>query len=245
MRAGSVLVVCGWALVLVAGAVFGKFSDNWSTGTPRADRWVASWSYDVVAVAGTLGCVLTLVAAFVAVPAFARLRRRGGWASVRRPVARAAVGVAAAAVAFGALLFWAHHLSSHDRNGGLPVYGALFVVVCVAAVAALAWSTVAAVAVVRHMEPPARTLRVLAAMAVALSALMLVTFAGVVAWWVSEALHAPGVLLDGIGGGVPFDSRFVPPALLVVGALMIAGLVLALSGTVRIARAARLGGPSA
>jgi len=245
LRAGSVLVLCGWTLFLVAGAMFAKFSDNWLAGTPRADRSVASWSYDVVAVAGMLGCAVTLLAAFVAVPAFARFVRHGGWAPVRRPVLRAVVGVAAAAVALGAVLFWAHHLSSHDRNGGGPLYGALFVVVSVAAVAALAWSTAAAVSVVRRIDWPARTLGVLAALAVGICGLMLVTFAGIVTWWVSEVLHAPGVLLDGIGGGVPFDSRFVPPTLLVVGSLMVAGLALGLGGTLRIARAARQGGSAA
>ena len=164
----------------------------------------------------------------------------GAWESVRRPVLRAIAAVAVAAVvAFGALLFWAHHLSWHDRNGGRPLYGALFVLVlvCVAFASALACAAAAAITVARRIELSACTLRALGVMAMGLAALMVVIFAGIVAWWVSESLHAPGVLRNGIGNGLPFTSRLLPPTLLVSGVLMVTGLVLALVGTARIARA--------
>ena len=150
---------------------------------------------------------------------------------------RAVASAAAAVVAFGALLIWAHHLSWHDRNGGRPLYGALFVLVCVAFALALACAAAAAITVARRIELSARTLRALGVMAMGLAALMVVIFAGIVAWWVSESLHAPGVLRNGIGNGLPFTSRLLPPTLLVSGVLMVTGLVLALVGTARIARA--------
>ena len=55
LRTGSVLVLCGWALFLAAGAIFGKFTDNWLVGTRKADPWVASTSYHAVVVAGAAG----------------------------------------------------------------------------------------------------------------------------------------------------------------------------------------------
>ena len=237
MRAGSVLVLCGWTLFLVAGAMFAKFTDNWFIATPRADRWVAGWSYRAVAAAGGLGCVLVLLAALVAVPAFARLVRGGGWESVRRPVLRAIAAVAVAGLALGAAVVWAHHLSSHDRNGGLSLYGALFVVVCLAVVLALGCASAAAIAVARRIELSPGTLRLLGVMAMGLAALMVLIFAGIATWWISESLHAPGVLENGIGSGLPFTSRLLPPTLLASGVLMIVGLALASGGTVRTARA--------
>ena len=132
---------------------------------------------------------------------------------------------------------WAHHLSRHDRNGGVALYSALFVVVCVAAVVALVCATAAAVSVARRVELSARTLRALASMALGLLGLMAVSVAGFVIWWVSESLCAPGVLSNGIGNGFPFASNVLPPTLLVAGVLMLGGLVLALVGAVRIVRA--------
>ena len=62
VRAGSVLVLCGWALFLVTGAIFAKFADNWSVAAPSTARWVASDSYDAVAVLAALGCALVALA---------------------------------------------------------------------------------------------------------------------------------------------------------------------------------------
>ena len=239
LRTGSVLVLCGWALLLAAGAIFGKFTDNWLVGTRKADPWVASTSYHAVVVAGASGCLLVLVAALVVLPAFVRLVRQGGWDTVRRPVCRALVSGAVALVLVGATVAWAHHLSQHDRNGGLPVYGAMFVVTGLATAAALGAATAAAAAVGRRVDLPNRSVRALGLMAVGLAGIMVLVFAGIVTWWASESVLAPGVLLNGMGNGLPYTSRVVPPTLLIVGLLMALGLALALAGTVRIARAAR------
>src|SRR5258708_10634684 len=98
VRAGSVLVLCGWALFVVAGAVFGKFADNWWAGTPAVDRWPASASYTTIAVLGVVGCAIVAVAGLVAVPSFVRLVRAGGRTTVRRAVRRAALATATAAL---------------------------------------------------------------------------------------------------------------------------------------------------
>ena len=101
VRAGSVLVLCGWALFLVAGAIFAKFADNWSVAAPNPARWVASDSYDAVAVLAALGCALVALAALLAVPPLARLVRDGRWETVRRPMRRAIVAGGVAVVLFG------------------------------------------------------------------------------------------------------------------------------------------------
>ena len=237
LRAGSVLVLCGWALFLVALAIFGKFTDNWLAGTPRSGRFIAGTSLHVCAVAAALGCGILVVAALCALPAGLRLLRGSDRTALVGSLRRAVVSFGVAAILLGGGVAWAHHLSRHDRNGGLPLYGALFVVVCVAAAVALVCATAVAVSVARRIEVSARTLRALASMALGLSGLMGVVVAGFVMWWVSESLHAPGVLSSGIGNGFPFASSVLPPTLLVAGVLMLGGLALAQVGAVRIARA--------
>ncbi len=237
VRAGSVLVLCGWALFLVALAIFGKFTDNWFVGTPRSGRWVASSSFDAVTGAAGVGCAIVVLAALCALPMFGRLVRSGDWRVLRRPLFRAVMSAAIAAVLLGGALAWAHHLSPHDRNRGLPVYSALFVVVALAAVVALMFATAAAVSVARCIDFPPPTLRALGLMALGLSGLMVLIFVGFVTWWAGESVHAPRVLSNGIGNGIPFTSSTLPPVLLAAGLLMLGGLVLALGGTVRIARA--------
>ena len=87
VRDGSLLVLCGWALFVVAVAVFGKVTDNrWSAETPPAGRWVANAGYSVVAVAAGVGCLVVLLAAVRVLPAFVRFLRAGGWRRIWRPV---------------------------------------------------------------------------------------------------------------------------------------------------------------
>ncbi len=244
LRAGAVLVLCGWPLFLIAGAVFGKFADNWWIGTPAVERLPASASFNAAAVLGMAGCTVVALAALAALPSFVRLVRAGRWSTVRRPVLRAGVAVVVAAVLLGGGLVWAHHLSPHDRNGGLAVYGAAFIVIGLAAFVALLLAAAAAVAVARRIDVPAGVLRALGVMALLLAVVMTLLFAGFVTWWATEAAFAPTVLLNGVGNGVPFTSRTVPPTLLVAGLLMVLGLALAGRGTGLVARGLRHGRPA-
>jgi hypothetical protein len=236
LRSGSVLVLCGWALFLVALAIFGKATDNWLTGTPRSGRWLAVSGFDALTVAAAAGCALVLAAALCALPAFGRLLRNDGWSSVRGPVSRAVVSAAVALTLFGGAVTWAHHLSRRDRNGGLLAYSILFMVISLAAVVAIGCATAAAIAVARRIDLPVRSLRALGLMASGLCGLMVLVAAGFTAWWAAEALHAPRVLAQSIGNGLPFSSSTIPPGLLAAGLLMAAGLVLALAGTGRMVR---------
>ena len=235
-RAGAVLVLTGWAVFVVAGAIFGKFTDNWSRGTPRAGRWLAAGGYDAAVLAGILGCVLVTAAATAATPAFVRFVRQGDWPAVRRPLRRAAVAALVAGALLAGGIAWAHQLSPRDRNGGLELYGILFVIVCAVAVVALGCATAAAVAVGRRIELSSGTIRALAGCALALGGLMVLGGAGFGVWWGSEAFRGASVLRLGIGDGLPYTSGVVPPTLVAAAALMVIGLVLSAFGARQIAR---------
>ena len=89
LRAGSVLVLCGWALFLVASAIFGKFSDNWLAGTPWSGRFIAGSGLHALAAAAVLGCGIVVVAALCALPASLRLLRGAQRSALIRSIRRA------------------------------------------------------------------------------------------------------------------------------------------------------------
>ena len=102
-----------------------------STGCPRASastRWRCSGCWAARS--------LPLLRCWP-LPSFVRLVRAGRWSTVRRPVRRAGLAFVVAAVLLGGGLAWAHHLGPHDRNGGLAVYSAAFVVIGLAAFVAI------------------------------------------------------------------------------------------------------------
>jgi len=239
-RAGAVLVLCGWALFVVAGAIFGKFTDNWSKGTPTAGRWLATGGYRAVVLVGLLGCGLVIGGAAVTLPAFVRFVRQGGWPAVRRPVVRAIVAVLAAGLFLAGGIAWAHRLSPSDRNGGLVAYSVLFVIVSAVTVVALGYATAAAVVVGRRIELSSGTVGALTVCALVLGGLMVLSCVGFGVWWGSEVFHGADVLRLGIGQGLPYASGVVPPALVAAAALMVIGLVLGALGSLQIARTRNL-----
>lgn len=234
LRAGSVLVLCAWAFFVVGGAIFAKFTEHWDSVTPRAHRAVPAGSFTAVQVAAALGLTLVVAASILVLPAVIRLIRAEGWSTFERPVLRALrVTVPAMAVVLGTVV-WAQNLNAHDRNGGLAAYGVAFVVSGIVTVAALGASLTAAVRLTLRLSLSRSVLRLLAAMALVLTLLMVVIIVGTVAWWAEEARYAPWVLHNGIGGGVPFTSNDVPPALLASGFLMLSGLAIAAVGARRL-----------
>lgn len=234
LRGGSLLVLCGWAFFIVAGAMFVKVADRWSMSIRSTGHAVAAGGINVVGVAAVIGSLLVLVAAALVLPAFVRLLRAGRWAEVRRPITLAMASVAASGVLFVILASWAHSLSSHDVNGGLPIYGWFFVLVGVVFFGAVGCGTAAAVAVGRRVDLSPQTLRTLGFLALALVGVMGLVVASLVAWWAAEAVRAPSFLAQTIGNGVPFQSSVVPPTLLACGLLMVVGLVMGLAGLIRI-----------
>jgi hypothetical protein len=239
LRAGSILVLCAWGLFMVAGGIYAKFTDNWFAMTPALHRELPQASYATVQWAGVVGVVLVLTGAALVVPAFVRLLRQGGWASLRRPLLRAlTVGAGAIALTAG-LVVWAHQINAHDRNGRLLAYGIVFVVWGLVVIAAVAATTAGAVAVGRRLDLSRPILQLLGSLALALAVTMAAVMAGVITWWSAMATNAPWVMRRAIGNGVPFTSSTVPPTLVLIGMLMLIGVVVAAAGVVRLAPALR------
>jgi hypothetical protein len=234
LRGGSVLVLCGWAFSIVAGAMFVKVADRWSTESSHAGHWVATGGFNLVALAYGVGCLVVLSAALLALPSFVRLLRAGRWREVRRPIGLAVASLVTSAVLFGMLVARAHGMSAHGRNGGDPFYGALFAFVGLMCFVAVGCATAAAASVARRVEVSRPVLRTFGVMAIGLVSTMGLALVSLVTWWASEAVHSPAFLAQSIGNGVPFASSVAPPTLLTSGVLMTAGLALGLAGLVRV-----------
>ncbi len=234
VRSGALLVLWAWVLVVVAGTGYAKFVEHWDVATPTAHRWLPAAAYGTVQAAAGLGAAVLATGALVALPAFVRFLRGGGWPDVRRPVVRAVALVSAAVVVTATVVLWSHAVGPAARATGstaLGVVGALWGALLLAALAA---ATGALVAVVRRLELSATVLRFEGWLAVALTALVLVVLAGVVLWWAAIATWAPAFLT---GSGLAAGHAPAPPALVAGGLLLLAGAALAVAGTVRVLRA--------
>lgn len=234
LRVGSQLVLCGWSLFVIAGAIFAKFTEHWNVATPAAHRTLASIGDSAVQWAGVVSAITVLVAALFVFPVVVRLVRAQGWTSIRRPVRRNALAVGSVAAFIAGLTLWAHRMSFHQRNGGTIGYTIGFLVTGVVALVAIATATSTAVTVTRELDFSRRMLRLLSSLALGLTVLMGVIVAGVALWWASEAIYAPHFLANNIGNGFISTSNTLPPALVVAGALMLLGLSSAFAGSLRV-----------
>ncbi len=229
VRSASLLVLCGWAAFMVAGSVFAKFSEHWIGPTPLAHRAVPSVGYSVVQWAGTTGGLVVLVGLVLALPAFVRHIRGGGWATVRLPIVRAAVAGLSMIGLTTALALWAHHLSGPARNGGSGAYGVAFVLWATSCVAAFAVVTWAGVSVAAQLPFTARVDQALGLLAVVVTIDMAVVVAGLLVWWVSLAEQAPRAL----DSGLLATGNVVPPVLVGSGLLMVGALAAAVVASCR------------
>jgi hypothetical protein len=234
LKAGSLLVLCGWSLFVVAGATFAKFTEHWSVAMGSSHRTLPTIADTATQLAGMIGAVAVLLAAVFVTPTFVRHLRAEGWASVRRPMTRAFVAVMTTAVGAAGVILWAHHLNVNQRNGGSALFGYGVVLAAIVAVAALAVVTSTVITVTRSLDLPRRTLRTLSSTALGLTLLMCVVASGVGLWWASEAAYDPRFLANGIGSDVLFTSNTLPPPLVFAGVFMTVGLLSALCGSARV-----------
>jgi hypothetical protein len=144
------------------------------------------------------------------------------------------VALAVTAVMAAGLIVWAHHLNVSQRNGGLALYGAGALLAGFVALATLAIVTSTVITVTRALDLPRATLRLLSTMALGVTVLMGVIAGGIGLWWASEAAFDPRFLASSIGSGVLTTSNTLPPALVVAGVFMVAGLASALAGSARV-----------
>ena len=233
VRAGSHLILCAWALFMIGGAIFVKYSEHWDAAVPRAHQWRPNDGYLTVQIAGFVGVALVAFAALVVLPALVRHIRQHGTATIRRPIRRALIAGALAVGLTAGVAVWAHHLTGHARNGGLWPYTIVGGVLGLSVIAAIATSTAAAIQVTRQLDVSPRVMRFLGSMALVLSLMMLAVVTGTVVWWQAVAQYSPQFL--GSGRVIGF-SNVMPAPLMGATALMCIGLVLAGSGSVRMAR---------
>jgi hypothetical protein len=166
-------VLWGWSLFVVGGMAFQKTSEHWQVAVPAGVRTVPTIAFDVVQAAAAIGSAAVLVGVGLALPAFVRDVRGGGWPAVRRPIL---VAAAATVFAAGALVAVA---VAHD-----VVAASAFV--AFAACSLFAW-TRAAVLAARRLEQP----RAPVGLALTVAASMVVMVTGAAVWFAAVTAHAP------------------------------------------------------
>jgi hypothetical protein len=214
-RGGALLVLCAWALFVIAGSGVQKLSEHWQNLTPAADRALPRAAFAVLVCGAVCGAVLVLAGLALALPA---LRQLGGRA-IRRATRPALVVTGAALAATAGLMAWAHGLTPPQRDGADTGYAIAFVAwAALCAACLLAW-TAAAVTIARRLALRASTLRAETGLAFAVTAAMAVTTAASLTWWAA------------------LGDRIASLELGLASALMLAATALAVAGSRRAARA--------
>jgi len=235
LKAGSLLVLRGWSLFVVAGATFAKFTEHWSIAMASSHRTLPTIAVTTTQWAGIVSVFAMLLAAAFVLPTFVRHIRVQGWTSVRRPITRGLVSILTTAGLAAGVILWAHHLSMNQRNGGSALFGAAASIFGFVALAALAVVTSTVITVARAIDLRSEALRLLASIAIGTTLLMGVFACGIGLWWASEATYDPRFLANSIGSGLLATSNAVPPPPLVfAGVLLVVGLASALAGSVRV-----------
>lgn len=235
-RTGSLVVLVAWALTSVGVMSFSKSAEHFSNALPSNSRTLAQVAYDVVAAAGLVGSLFVAVGAGIAVPAFVRFLRGGGWLRVRRLFAGLALTGVTLAVATAALGLWAHHLDQAQRNGADHMYVAAFLLYACAVVFTIAAVTRGAIVVVTQLELSPGVLRTEGTIALAVCVTTLAVATGASLWIAQMSLHAPW-FFQGTTPGVAV-SPWSPPVVVTL-CVLIAATTSALFGASRLARSYR------
>ena len=235
VRAGALLVLAAWVAFVVAGASFAKFSEHFDEALPHnmgAHR-VADLAFTVLQTVAGVASVLVVVGALLAVPAFVRYLRAGGWPSVRGHFLRALACTGITIAVTVPLVVWAHRLTPHQRNGGFHLYGTVFLFWAALIVMTLTLWTVVAIAAGRRVALSRAILTWEAVLAAVIAAAMAVMVGATAVWWAAMAEDAPTFLNAGPGGvaGSPWDVWLVATV-----AVMAVAMVTAAVGVVREAR---------
>jgi hypothetical protein len=232
VRAGALVVLAAWTAFAIAGASFAKFSEHFDEALPHrtgAHR-VPDVAFTVLQSTAAVAGLLVVAGALLAVPAFVRFLRTGGGIAVRSHIWRAVAGTALTVATTVPFVLWAHHLTPHQRNGGIPWYGALFLIWAALIVITLALWTVVAVAAGRRLELSTAILTAEAILAAVVAGAMVVMVGATAVWWGAMAKDAPTYLHASPGGvpGSPWDVWLIASV-----ALMTAAMGTAAAGVVR------------
>jgi len=234
MRGGTLLVLCAWAVFVVAGIGVQKFSEHWQAVTPSGSRALPAGAFDVLVVGAAIASALVVTGVAAVLPSLGRILQTGGRRQVRSlPVA---VGLTLVAIpASVAVVVWAHGLTAAQRNGHDTAYATVTVLWALLLLGCLATWTVAGVVVARRLEISSRVLRLEAVLGAGVALSMVAMTAGTAIWWAALARSAPWFL-----AGAPNGTAASPlaPALLVTAILMLIATTAASAGAVRAFRAA-------
>jgi hypothetical protein len=239
VRAGSLLVLCAWAVFMVAEAGFPDLAENWRAAVPGGSgARLAAAGYGAVYWAGAAGCVIVLLGAGICAPSVVRFLRASGWRQNRRRLLQAIASLAVIDAGVLAMVLWTHEVGP-GQHAGLWVYQILALGVTgigpeAGLVALLIGATTErrpAAATVARLDLPPRVRRYCGALAVALTTVMAALAGGTVAWWTAIASRAPWFL----GRAAPGTAGTIaPPALVTMGLLMVVGLMLGIIGARRV-----------
>jgi hypothetical protein len=223
IRAGALLVLSAWTVFVIAGASFAKFSEHFDQALPHSTgaHRVPDIAFTVLQAAAGVAGVLVVAGALLAVPAFWRFLRAGGWASLRGHFLRALTCTGITAAATVLILVSAHHLTPHQRDGGLHWYGALFLIWATLIGIALTLWTVVAIAAARRVELTAAILTAEATLAGAVTVAMVLMVAATAIWWGAMAKDAPTFLNASPGGAAasPWDVWLIATVALMAVAM--------------------------
>ncbi len=239
-RTGSLIVLVAWAMMVIGGASLAKSAEHFSNALPSVSRSPAQSAYDLVVISALVGSALVVVGAGVAVPAFVRLLRTGGWTQVRRVFFDLALMVVLLALSTFGLSAWAHHLTSTQRNGGNLLYVVAFLIYALVVVLSVAAATRVAVVVATNLDLSTKVLRTEGYLALGVGSMTLAMVASTVLWWVQMAHQAPWFLQGTVVGVsvTPWSSSLlVTPStpMLITSGIMLVATVCALLGASRVA----------
>lgn len=239
LRAACLLVLCAWSAFVVAGASFAKIAENFDLAVPAHARALAADSWYTVSLGAVVAGTFVLVGAAMAMPAFVRFLRSGGWPSVRGHVVRAASSSIVAVAAASGLVALAHTLTPAERNGALlyhPVvwyYLVAFIATALVVGVSLALWTAAAVATASRIVLPEGVVSAEAVLALAVAGGMVLMTAATALWWGAIGSSAAWYL-QGVRPGSPASA--VSTNLAATMALMVLACAVASYGVVRILR---------
>jgi hypothetical protein len=198
-RAGTLLVLCAWALFVVGGMIVQKSSEHWQRLVPDGGRNVPSIAFDTLVAVAAVGTSVILAGVACAIPALVALARSDRAADLRRPLVRAVCATVVAAAATVALVIWAHRLTASQRDGRDLGYELGFAACAVIVVVCLATWTLLAVRVGRCLELAPGVLRLEARLAAAAASSMAVMTVAAAVWWAALARSAANLSSPPLG----------------------------------------------
>ncbi len=229
VRSGSLLVLCVWALFVIAGSGFAKMTEHWVGATPAPDRHLPVGAFGTIQVAAAVGLAIVVFGCVIALPTALRFLRGGGWARARRPVFGALVVSSITLLFTAGLVGWVHHRESLSQGG---VFGTLAGYAWALLIAAsVGFGTLAVTEVAGQLKFSNRVLRIEGLLAVLLTMTMVTILGAMATWSASIAQHAPHVLRGNEGSLVGIPST--PTEILIV-LLLFGGLILGVGGTTRV-----------